>query len=513
MYIPCPSCESQSQRYLFYRSGVRFVRCRACDLVYTDPVAPRGRGYFDLAALKDYDEVDRRIVTYDFVDAVQRVAADHERRHGRPPLRLLLLGRWHPDFATALGDRIEVELGSARGADETELVSDPLRETLGQSLDRYDIILFNEFFEGVHQPLHVLEGLARQMNPDTTVAVLFANMRSVPSRILRRQWKQFFDQKIAFYDEENLEKMMWRADFTRLSHQRLRTTFSLRYLARRLEVSAPAQEGLGRSALADVTFRVSTGRVMTLFAPTARAVAERLSIIVPVFNEERYVGDVLSALLAKELPLEKEIIVVESNSTDRSREIVRSFEGRPGVTVVYEDQPRGKGHAVRAGLEHATGSIILIQDADFEYDLDDYDALLEPIMQRRASFVLGSRSLGLDDWKVRRYPRSRLKGALMNVAHIAFAQTFNLLYQQNTTDINTMLKVFRRECIAGCELRGEGFEFDIELVCKIVRNGFQPLEVPVNYHGRGFEEGKKINFLFDAYPSYYQLFRWRFGRI
>jgi glycosyltransferase involved in cell wall biosynthesis len=191
---------------------------------------------------------------------------------------------------------------------------------------------------------------------------------------------------------------------------------------------------------------------------------------------------------------------------------VRSFEGVPNVRVVYQEQALGKGNAVRAALQVASGTIVLIQDADFEYDLDDYDALLEPILQRRASFVLGSRSLGLDDWKVRRYATSPVKSMLTNLAQVAFAKTFNLLYQQNVTDINTMLKVFRRECIQGCHFTGDGFNFDIELVCKIVRNGFAPLEVPVNYVARGYDEGKKIYFL-DAYPSYRELFRCRFGRI
>ena len=102
---------------------------------------------------------------------------------------------------------------------------------------------------------------------------------------------------------------------------------------------------------------------------------------------------------------------------------------------------------------------------------------------------------------------------MLNLAQVVFARTFNILYQQKVTDINTMLKVFRRECIDGCHLEGNGFNFDIELVCKIVRNGFEPLEVPVNYVARGFDEGKKINFLVDAYPTYYQLFRCRLGKL
>ena len=152
----------------------------------------------------------------------------------------------------------------------------------------------------------------------------------------------------------------------------------------------------------------------------------------------------------------------------------------------------------------------MIQDADFEYDLDDYDALLSPIIQRRTSFVLGSRSLGLDDWKVRRFAQSRVKAFLMNFAQLLFARTFNALYQQRVTDVNTMFKVFRRECIEGIEFSSNGFNFDIELACMLVKSGYSPMEVPVNYVARGFEEGKKINFLTEFYPSYSMFFRCRF---
>jgi glycosyltransferase involved in cell wall biosynthesis len=137
---------------------------------------------------------------------------------------------------------------------------------------------------------------------------------------------------------------------------------------------------------------VRAGNRVAVFARRpATAPAEKLSIVFPVFNEARYVRNVIDAVLAKSLPIEKELIIVESNSTDGTRDIVRSYEGRPGVKVVLEDRPQGKGHAVRTGLRAVTGTIVLIQDADFEYDIDDYDALLEPILQHKATFVLGSR--------------------------------------------------------------------------------------------------------------------------
>ena len=512
-YIPCPACGSQLQRYQFHRTGVRFVRCRACDLVYADPVDPGERAYFDIRSLGQHDnDIDRRHAQSDFADLVEHVAADYQRRFNRSPRRVLLIGRWHADFVTALSG-VDIELAPSYVDDETQLVTRPLSVTIGAPLKQFDIILMHEFLEAVHEPALVLDGLADQLHTEAVVAIAFANMSALPSRALRRRWNSFFDKRVAFYDAENLEMLMWRLGFRRLGSERLKTTYSLGYLASRLELAPDLQHMLAVSRLGRVSGRVASGREVIVFQSATPTASDSLSVVVPVYNEERYVRDVLTGLLEKELPIEREIIVVESGSTDSSRDIVRSFEGEPGVQVIYQDAARGKGNAVRAGLARASGTIIMIQDADFEYDFDDYDALLEPILQRRASFVLGSRSLGLDDWKVRQYGTSRTKGFMLNLAQVVFARTFNILYQQKVTDINTMLKVFRRECIDGCHLEGNGFNFDIELVCKIVRNGFEPLEVPVNYVARGFDEGKKINFLVDAYPTYYQLFRCRLGKL
>ena len=513
-FIPCPACESQLQRYQFHRTGVRFVRCRACDLVYADPIDPLERAYFDINFLGLHDsEIDRRHARTDFRDLVERVAAVYYERFNRAPRRLLLLGRWHIDFVSAFSAGIAIELAQKYAVDETQLVTRPLVETVGADLATFDIILMNELLEAVPKPTFVLEGLASALHPEALVAVAFANMGALPTRMLRRRWKSFFEKRIAFYDADNIQMLMWRRGLRRIGSERLTTTYSVGYLANRLALPSRTQHRLAISGLAKVSGRVMSGREVIVFEPVQQPTLERLSIVVPVYNEERYVGDVLRGVLDKPLPIEREVIIVESGSTDGSREIVQSFEGAPGVEVIFQDAARGKGEAVRAALERASGTIILIQDADFEYDIDDYDALLEPILQRRANFVLGSRSLGLDDWKVRHYGASRTKGFAMNLAQVLFARTFNLLYQQRTTDINTMLKVFRRECIAGCHFNASGFNFDIELVCKIVRNGFEPLEVPVNYVARGFDEGKKINFVLDAYPSYYQLFRCRFGRL
>ena len=514
LYVTCPSCGSSSQRYLFHRTGARFVRCKACDVVYADPIDPAETAGLAAPSVTDAPrDSDRRNAVSNFAALMTSIISIYERRYHRPPRAVLVVGRWQPEFAGVAADLTSVMGVADVIGIPSERAGQALITLLGERLRDFDIIVFNDILESVHEPERILNGLARRLPVSSLVAVAFTNMRSLPSRTLRRRSRSFFTGKVAFYDASNLELLMWRLGFRRIANGRLTWRYSLGYVAARLGAGRVVERGLMRARLSALSVRIAAGHEVILFEPSADAAAEQLSIIVPVYNEERYVRSVLTALLSKQLPIDREVVIVESNSSDSSREIVRSFEGRPGVRIIYQDRPRGKGHAVRAGLEQATGSVILIQDADFEYDIDDYDALLEPILQRRAAFVLGSRSLGLDDWKVRKYAHSRVKGYMMNFAQVVFARTFNVLYQQRVSDINTMLKVFRRECIEGCALTGDGFNFDIELVCKIVRNGFSPFEVPVNYVARSFDEGKKINFLLDAYPSYYQLFRCRLGRV
>jgi Glycosyl transferase family 2 len=225
----------------------------------------------------------------------------------------------------------------------------------------------------------------------------------------------------------------------------------------------------------------------------------KCSIIVPVFNEKATFAELMRRLLDKRLDhlgVEREIILVESNSTDGTREEVAAFSRTPGVKVLYQDRPRGKGHAVRAGLAAATGDIVLIQDADLEYDVDDYDALLEPLLQGRAAFVLGSRHSG--HAKMRQFSDQVLLGEVLNFGHLCFTTLINVLYGQNMRDPFTMFKVFRRDCLYGLAFECNRFDFDHELVIKLVLKGYRPLEIAVNYRSRSFKQGKKIRPFRDA---------------
>jgi glycosyltransferase involved in cell wall biosynthesis len=241
---------------------------------------------------------------------------------------------------------------------------------------------------------------------------------------------------------------------------------------------------------------------------------KKLSIILPVYNERESFPIIMDKLLEKHLEnLEKEIIIIESNSTDGTKDLVNKYEGIKEVKVIYEDRPRGKGHAVRNGLSHANGDVILIQDADLEYDIDDYDKLLNPIIKDGMKFVLGSRHLGANCWKIRKFEKGWIVAYIMNLAHQIFTTFFNVLYAQNIKDPTTMYKIFKKECITRIDFECNRFDLDWEIVAKLVRKGFIPLEIPISYKSRSFSQGKKIRFIRDPLTWIRALIKYRFVKI
>ena len=238
-----------------------------------------------------------------------------------------------------------------------------------------------------------------------------------------------------------------------------------------------------------------------------------LSVVVPIYNEAATVRVALDAILAKQVPgWTLEIILVESNSTDGTRDIVTSYRSHPRVKLLLEDRPRGKGHAVRTGFTVATGDVILIQDADLEYDLDDYDVLLAPLAAGRQSFVLGSRH-GTGGWAIRRFADQPLQALILNSAHWGFTLLINGALGIWLRDPFTMYKVFRRDCLAGLTFECNRFDFDWELLIKLIRRGHRPIEIPISYKSRSFKEGKKISMLRDPITWLWALARFRFQRL
>lgn len=243
------------------------------------------------------------------------------------------------------------------------------------------------------------------------------------------------------------------------------------------------------------------------------ALPRTLSVIVPAYNEVLTAREALAAIVAKRIPgWELEIIIVESNSTDGTREIVLGYRGHPNVKIILEDRPRGKGHAVRAGLAQATGEFILIQDADLEYDLADYEVLLAPLAAGRQTFVLGSRH-GPGGWAIRKFADQPFHAIILNCGHWGFTLLINLSLFIWLNDPFTMYKVFRRDCLDGLSLECNRFDFDWELLIKLVRSGHRPIEIPISYKSRSFKEGKKISMFRDPLTWLWALAKFRFRRL
>jgi glycosyltransferase involved in cell wall biosynthesis len=248
-----------------------------------------------------------------------------------------------------------------------------------------------------------------------------------------------------------------------------------------------------------------------MIAPTAALIPPRvLSVIVPVFNERATVRAALDAVVAKTIPgWILEIIIVESSSTDGTRDIVLGYRDHPCVKLILQDRPRGKGHAVRAGFTHATGEVILIQDADLEYDVADYDVLLAPIVAGRQEFVLGSRH-GEGGLAIRKFGGQPFHALLLNTAHWGFTLLINVSLGIWLKDPFTMYKVFRRDCLTGLTFECNRFDFDWELLIKLVRKGHRPIEIPISYRSRSFKEGKKIMMFRDPLTWLRALVKFRF---
>lgn len=244
----------------------------------------------------------------------------------------------------------------------------------------------------------------------------------------------------------------------------------------------------------------------------------KVSIIIAVYNEAATVGMLLDRVWAQPLAdVAKEIIIIESNSTDGSRAIVEEFvskhSGFPAaVHAIYQGSPRGKGHAVREGLGVATGDIVLIQDADLEYEVADYPELLRPIVEGHAAFVLGSRHMGRERWRIRQFTHGKIQALLMNIGGSVFHWFFNVLFSTRLTDPTSMYKVFRADCLEGMDFSCDRFDFDFELLGSLIRAGYTPQEVPVSYQSRGFDQGKKIRVFRDPFTWIIAIVRCRFAR-
>jgi glycosyltransferase involved in cell wall biosynthesis len=224
----------------------------------------------------------------------------------------------------------------------------------------------------------------------------------------------------------------------------------------------------------------------------------KISVIIPVYNEVESIKEILKRVQSTKLV--KEIVVVDDGSRDGTRDILQKLDGKDGVKVILHEHNRGKGAAVRTGMAAAKGDILLIQDADLEYDPRDYPQLLQPIMEGIADVVYGSRFLG--------GPRRATMYWHM-VANKLLTFMTNILYDNILTDMETGYKVFRREVIDGMVLHANSFDFEPEFTAKILKRKYRIFEVPITFNPRDYSQGKKIK-IHDAFEAVWTLLKYRF---
>lgn len=227
-----------------------------------------------------------------------------------------------------------------------------------------------------------------------------------------------------------------------------------------------------------------------------RATPVLTSIVIPVYNEERTIARVLSRLAA--LPFAKELIVVDDCSRDRTREVLERLAGLPGFKLVLKPVNEGKGAALRTGFEQAAGELIVVQDADLEYDPADLPAVLAPLLRDEADVVFGSRFIGAE---------IQDKSAVHRFGNWVLTTASNLFTGVRLTDMETCYKAFRRDVLKDLKLKQNRFGVEPEMTAKLARLGYRITEVPVTYQARGYKEGKKIG-IRDLFKAVYCIVRY-----
>ena len=223
-----------------------------------------------------------------------------------------------------------------------------------------------------------------------------------------------------------------------------------------------------------------------------------LSVVIPVYNEVENIGEILKRVQSTKLA--REIIIVDDGSKDGTRDVLREFDGNADVRVILHERNQGKGAAVVTGLKAAQGDVLLIQDADLEYNPRDYPVLLQPIEEGLADVVYGSRFLGAPH---------RVTMFWHLIANRMLTFMTNILYNTILTDMETGYKVFRRDVIEGMNIRAKRFDFEPEFTAKVLKGHHRIFEVPISFNPRDYSQGKKIK-LRDAFEAVWTLLKYRF---
>src|ERR1035437_2771660 len=530
----CHVCKGLRVYYLFSACGHRVVRCEDCGLVFLNPQPSDdelAKIYNAHYFLGSESEAGRETVSHIKQATAKLYLSEIRRYQGLASGRLLEIGCGEGDFLVSA----ETEGWQVTGVEYSAAASDRARQRLKNgevrcgdlpaanlAAEQFDLCVISDVIEHVRSPRNFLQEFHRVLKPGGTLFIATPSIDSWSARIMRQKWMEFKAEHLTYFDRQTIQTALFKSGFREIIVQAGWKILNFDYIKMHFERFPVPMVTSVLSMIAHILPKqlqfqhhriVASG--MMIFSRKAELRPQPvLSVIVPAYNEAKTFGTVMEALLRKELTgFQREIVVVESNSTDGTREAALKYKDHPKVKLILEEEPRGKGHAVRTGLKAATGDFVLIQDADLEYDLEDYDALLEPLLAGRAAFVLGSRHGGRNVWKMRQFTGQHGLSLFVNLGHWFFTTLINILFIQKLRDPFTMFKVFRRDCLYALEFECNRFDFDFELLIKLIRKGYRPVELPVNYRSRSFKEGKKVRMFRDPLTWLKALARLRFSKI
>ncbi len=424
----CPVCGETRQDYLFVIFKLSIMRCPGCGLV----MAPLIKSSHNLAsdqltATEDLIHLNIKSNSATEMDASAGYVKLLKARGLSKESHVLLIAEPHHVF------RVDAEQAGWHLS-----CYDPPSFLKTHDIE-FDAAVIIYQLEKTDEPGKLLKKAHSALRPGGQLLIITPSLDSNSAKFFGGSWTEWRPENRFYFDNKTIQLMLWRSQFSQLELHKDRRKYTLAHIYDRAR-SYP-RSWVTRSIrlffhlvprfLRNTRLLLPSSGVIVIGTREETHDPQVCSIIIPAFNESQTFPILMDALLAKKLPggLQKEIIIVESNSKDGTREQVLKYQSHPEVKIILQDQPCGKGNAVRAGFDQAGGEITLIQDADLEYDLNDLDVLLEPLVKYQAPFVLGSRHSG--QWKIRQFADEQGMSVFFNFGHLIFTGLLNLMYGQH----------------------------------------------------------------------------------
>lgn len=527
----CLICGSRKIHYDFSLGKYRVEECVDCNLMRLNP-QPTDSELGEIYSKNYFITLDN---SRDEVSGLKADTADHYLNviasYVKKPLtgHLLEIGCGHGDLLVKAAERglnvtgVEysshsVSVAAKKLGDRGHVICGEISQLLNTN-QAFDYIIFADVLEHVRDPRQFLQSVHALLNKNGIAIAIVPSLDSFSARLMKNKWVEFKPEHLWYFSTKTLSRLFYSENFYCEKIVKAKKTLNIDYVAKHFE-HYPVQPFTNIIKLVTkllprfirrYPIRTVASGIMLLARKNEIRPVKKLSVVMAAYNEETTIRKTIDAVLNKKLNnnIDIELIIVESNSSDGTKAIVREYENHARVKVVWQDKALGKGNAVRAGLAQISGDFVLIQDADDEYDFEDYDALIEPLVNGETAFVLGARHGG-SAWKMRKFENQRLAGHLLNLGHWFFTTLVNIFFGLRLKDPFTMYKVFRADCLEGLTFSCNRFDFDYELLIKLVKAGYRPIEIPVNYRSRSFKDGKKVNVILDPLTWLRAIIRLRF---